>query len=186
MQEIVIGLRMFSHADNKSLQVVPVQEALSIALRFLSHEWKNQVEIVSRLAEDQTIWGNKNGLIHLLGNLLQNSLDALREKTFVDGVPTIWIEGEIRDGMSVLIIRDNGQGISPEDMGKIFDPFFTTKDVGKGMGLGLSICYTIVQGFDGKIHVRSEPGKFCEFTLEFKAEAPSESDTRELEASHAI
>ena len=147
---------------------MPVQDALVSPCDFLSHEWKDQVEIVSHLAEDQTIWGNKNNLIHLLGNLLQNSLDALREKTFVEGRPTIWIEGEIRDGMSVLIIRDNGQGIAPEDMGKIFDPFFTTKDVGKGMGLGLSICYTIVQGFDGKIHVRSEPGKFCEFTLEFQ------------------
>jgi signal transduction histidine kinase len=50
---------------------------------------------------------------------------------------------------------------------KIFDPFFTTKDVGAGMGLGLFICNSIVEEYGGKILVKSEPGKFCEFTLEF-------------------
>jgi len=40
---------------------------------------------------------------------------------------------------------------------------------GQGMGLGLSICYRIVEQFDGRISVRTEPGKYCEFTLEFPA-----------------
>jgi signal transduction histidine kinase len=52
-------------------------------------------------------------------------------------------------------------------MAKIFDPFFTTKDVGEGMGLGLSICHRIVRGYGGHINVVSEPGRFCEFTLDF-------------------
>ena len=59
--------------------------------------------------------------------------------------------------------------MTPEHLDKIFDPFFTTKDVGEGMGLGLSICYRIVQEYDGRISVKTEPGKFCEFTLEFPA-----------------
>ena len=102
-------------------------------------------------------------------NLLQNSLDALKTKSFVGGKPTIWIEGRADATQSALIIRDNGEGIEAVAMDKIFDPFFTTKDVGQGMGLGLSICYRIVQDFEGKISVRSERGKFSEFTLEFPA-----------------
>ena len=70
---------------------------------------------------------------------------------------------------SILVVRDNGSGIDKEHLDKIFDPFFTTKDVGEGMGLGLAICYRIVQDCDGRIGVRTEPGKFCEFTLEFPA-----------------
>ena len=101
-------------------------------------------------------------------NLLQNSLDALKTKSFATGEkPVIWIEGRVEKGQSILSIRDNGTGIDAKHLDKIFDPFFTTKDVGEGMGLGLSICYSIVQEYGGKISVKTEPGKFCEFMLEF-------------------
>jgi C4-dicarboxylate-specific signal transduction histidine kinase len=107
--------------------------------------------------------------MQVLVNLLQNSLDALQTKSFLKEQPTIWIEGKLTAAKNVLVVRDNGSGIGAEHLDKIFDPFFTTKEVGKGMGLGLSICYRIVQEYDGRILVRSEPGKFCEFTLEFPA-----------------
>jgi signal transduction histidine kinase len=56
-------------------------------------------------------------------------------------------------------------------MAKIFDPFFTTKDVGEGMGLGLSICHRIIRGYGGHVTVKSEPGRFCEFTVDFPEKA---------------
>jgi two-component system sensor histidine kinase PhcS len=140
------------------------------ALRFLSNEWKDGVHIEQKLPEHQTIWANKSKLIQVLVNLLQNSIDAMKDKKFEnDGKPSILIEGRLEPGKSILIVRDNGLGIENEHLDKIFDPFFTTKEVGQGMGLGLSICYRIVQECDGRISVRTEPGKFCEFTLEFPA-----------------
>ena len=102
-------------------------------------------------------------------NLLQNSLDALKRKTFNGEQAAIWIEGAVENGKSILKVRDNGIGIGTQHLDKIFDPFFTTKDVGEGMGLGLSICYRIVQEYEGRILVRTELNKFCEFTLEFPA-----------------
>jgi C4-dicarboxylate-specific signal transduction histidine kinase len=169
VKTIVSDLRMFTHPETESRDQVEVPEVVAAALRFLSNEWKDKVRIEQRLAEQQTVWANKNKLIHVLVNLLQNSLDALKAKSFVNEPPTIWIEGRLEPGKSILVVRDNGTGISAEHLDKIFDPFFTTKDVGEGMGLGLAICYRIVRECEGQISVRTEPGKFCEFALEFPA-----------------
>ena len=169
VKNIVSDLRAFTHPDIVQLDHVEVDQVVTSALRFLSNEWKDQVEIVRDLPGSQTIWANQSKLTQVVVNLLQNSLDALKTKSFVGGKPTIWIEGRADATQSALIIRDNGEGIEAVAMDKIFDPFFTTKDVGQGMGLGLSICYRIVQDFEGKISVRSERGKFSEFTLEFPA-----------------
>jgi C4-dicarboxylate-specific signal transduction histidine kinase len=167
VKNIVSDLRMFTHPDTESRDQVEIAEIITSSLRFLSAEWKDKVQIEQNIAEHQSIWGNKNKLIHVIVNLLQNSLDALRRKAFETEKPTIWIDGRVADGKSLLILRDNGTGISNEHLDKIFDPFYTTKDVGEGMGLGLSICYRIVQECEGRILVRTEPGKFSEFTLEF-------------------
>ena len=169
VKTIVSDLRMFTHPETESRDQVEVPEVVAAALRFLSNEWKDKVRVEQKLAEQQTVWSNKNKLIHVLVNLLQNSLDALKTKSFKDEVPTISIEGRLEPGRSILVIRDNGPGIESEHLDKIFDPFYTTKDVGEGMGLGLAICYRIVRECDGQISVRTEPGKFCKFTLEFPA-----------------
>lgn len=169
VKNIVTDLRMFTHPETESRDQVELSEVVAASLRFLSNEWKNKVQIEQQLVEHQTVWANKNKLIHVLTNLLQNSLDALRGKAFENEKPTIWIEGRLETERSILVVRDNGTGIAKEHLDKIFDPFYTTKDVGQGMGLGLAICYRIVQDCDGRIQVRTEPGKFCEFTLEFPA-----------------
>jgi two-component system sensor histidine kinase PhcS len=128
---------------------------------------KHLVNVELDIPEKQVIWANKNKLIHVITNFLQNSLDALKSKQFSGEQPTIWIRGRVENGQSILSIRDNGPGIDSTHLDKIFDPFYTTKDVGQGMGLGLSICYRSVQEYEGRIDVKTEPGKFCEFALEF-------------------
>ena len=168
VQTIVSDLRMFTHPNTEQLDPVPVAEVVTPALRFLSNEWRDTVQIEQHFAEQQTILANKNRAIQVVVNLLQNSLDALKEKKFPPGEkPAIWITGRVENGHSLLSVRDNGTGIDQKHLDKIFDPFYTTKDVGEGMGLGLSICYSIMQEYGGEILVKTEPGKFCEFTLEF-------------------
>jgi signal transduction histidine kinase len=169
VKTIVSDLRMFTHPETESRDQVEVPEVVAAALRFLSNEWKDKVRIEQNLAEHQTVWANKNKLIHVMVNLLQNSLDALKSKSLANEQPTIWIEGRLEPGKSFLVVRDNGEGIESQHLDKIFDPFYTTKDVGEGMGLGLAICYRIVRECEGQILVRTEPGKYCEFTLEFPA-----------------
>ena len=174
VKNIVSGLREFTHPETESRDQVEVSDVVASSLRFLSNEWKDKVQIEQKLQEHQTIWANKNKLIHVLVNLLQNSLDAQKSKAFEVEKPTIWIESRVESGKSILVVRDNGTGIDPRHLDKIFDPFFTTKEVGAGMGLGLAICYRIVRDFDGRIAVRTEQGKFCEFSLEFPAKGVPE------------
>jgi C4-dicarboxylate-specific signal transduction histidine kinase len=183
VRNIVSDLRTFTHPGGGTGEPVDVVDAVSASLRFLAGEWKDTVQIEQHLPSDQIIWANRNKLIHILVNLIQNSIDALREKKFDEGEkPTIVIEGRVEgDDRSLIVVRDNGMGIEQKLLDKIFDPFFTTKEVGKGMGLGLSICYRIVQGYGGQISVKSEPGKFCEFTLNFPI---TDTSDEELEAEH--
>ena len=164
---IVSDLRTFTRPDLDVFETVPVLIIIESALRFLSHEWRDRVQIEKNIPEGLTIRANRNQATQVLVNLLQNALDALKSKTFVDSEPTIWLGGVEARGDTVITVRDNGEGIPPENLPKIFDPFFTTKDVGAGMGLGLSICYRIMQQHGGRIDVSSEPGEYSEFTLSF-------------------
>jgi signal transduction histidine kinase len=164
---IVSDLRTFTRPDIGTLETVPVSKVVESALRFLSHEWRDKVKIEKDIPETLTLWANRNQATQVLVNLLQNALDALNSKTFADSGPMIRLSGIEECGNTVIVVRDNGQGIPPENLPKIFDPFFTTKDVGAGMGLGLSICYRIMQQHGGRIDVRSDPGEFSEFKLSF-------------------
>jgi two-component system sensor histidine kinase PhcS len=173
VKSIVSDLKTFTHPDAEHLDTVEISVLVGSALRFLGNEWKEKIQIEQKLPAGLLIRGNRNKLVQVFVNLFQNSVDALRHKQFTDEKPAIWIQGGCEDGKIRLAIRDNGEGIKPEAIGKVFDPFFTTKDVGEGMGLGLTICYRIVQEFSGQISVQSELGKFTEFKLEFPAVAAS-------------
>ena len=167
VRTIVSDLRSFTHPNADAFEEVSVRQVFTSTLRFLSHEWKDQVEIAQKYDENATVWGNRHQLIQLMINLLQNSIDALKGKPWEADKPSIEITGTAKGMGYLLSIKDNGPGIAPENVGRIFDPFFTTKDVGEGTGLGLSICYRIMETHGGRISVNSKEGEFTEFLLEF-------------------
>jgi two-component system NtrC family sensor kinase len=108
-------------------------------------------------------------LRQVLLNLINNASDAVAE----NGAITLRTRA---DGDFIKItVADTGEGMSPEKTEKIFMPFFTTKEVGKGTGLGLPISLNIVEGFGGRIEVRSTPGAGSEFTVVLPVSGKSES-----------
>lgn len=175
VKNIVLDLGPFAREQAAFYDLQPLAPMVEAALRFLSHEWKNGIKVEKEIPAELTAWTSQARVIQVLVNLLQNSLDALKHKDFGAGQPTIRIRGWEAGGRCFLAVRDNGPGIQPEILPKVFEPFFTTKEVGAGIGLGLNICYRIMQDHGGKITVDSQPGEYCEFTLEFRTAAPPAS-----------
>jgi len=168
VSQIVQDLRGFSHPNAEKLHEVFLETVVSKSLRLVSNEVKH-FEVKTELDADLAIMGNENQVIQLLVNLLHNASDSLDAKDFCESSvkPCITILGEEKGDRIHLLIRDNGTGIEDSHLVRIFDPFYTTKDVGKGMGLGLSICYKIMEHHQGTIKVNTKPDHFTEFDLEF-------------------
>lgn len=70
---------------------------------------------------------------------------------------------------AVLSVRDQGQGMDEQTVGRIFEPFFTTKDVGQGTGLGLAVVHGVMRSHQGTVDVQSAPGQGSVFSLYFPA-----------------
>ncbi len=92
-------------------------------------------------------------------NIISNAVDSIQH----DG--RIIISTSQIDEFAVVAIEDTGSGIPQEVRSKIYDPFFTTKEIGKGVGLGLSITYAIIEEHQGTIEFESEVGKGTKFII---------------------
>ncbi len=149
----------------QSRERVSLQDALISALRFSTVGGKkSKYEIVEDYyAQDLETIGNRNKIIQVYLNLIQNALQAMPKggKLSLRTFPS-------KDGKwNVVEIEDSGVGIPATHLKKIFDPFFTSKAEGEGTGLGLSICHGIIVELGGKIEVRSKVRKGTCFTIYF-------------------
>ncbi|HNV70873.1 MAG TPA: PAS domain S-box protein, partial [Candidatus Ozemobacteraceae bacterium] len=120
----------------------------------------------------------------VLANLLVNARDAISTNGQITietrNAPITQADRSAHPDLTpgeyvVLVVNDNGVGMTPDVIQKIFDPFYTTKDVGKGTGLGLATVYGIVQQNRGGIEVVSEAGKGSTFCLYFPRDVSHES-----------
>lgn len=97
----------------------------------------------------------------ILYNLIRNAADSLDETNKES--KQITVSSAIGDGQAVLRVADNGRGISDDVLPHLFDPFFTTRQ--NGMGLGLSLCVTLIERIDGEISVQNRPEGGAVFTI---------------------
>ncbi|MBA4417383.1 MAG: hypothetical protein C0392_05680 [Syntrophus sp. (in: bacteria)] len=99
--------------------------------------------------------GDLNAVKQSFMNIIQNAVDAVEGRE----VGVIGVKAYACDNRVMVEIKDNGVGIHDELVDKIFEPFFSTKDTGKGVGLGLTLCYEFLNRMGGNIEVESTLGR---------------------------
>jgi PAS domain S-box-containing protein len=109
------------------------------------------------------IWADPTQVEQVVMNLVVNARDAIETA----GGIVVSTSCAVEDGnaYTVIGVRDNGPGISPELRGQIFEPFFTTKPAGKGTGLGLAVVQNVARQWRGRVTVDSEPGQGATFRV---------------------
>ena len=162
---VVSGINSFTRGAVQGFQMYNINEAVDSSLSISTNEYKNEIDITTDLKVAKEIKCNRGQINQVVLNLLMNAFEAVKEKKKAKGKVQIktWEE----DGHVKLSVKDNGPGIKDEEKQRIFDPFFTTKETkpGQNMGLGLSICYNIIDVHRGRIDVNSEKGKGAEFII---------------------
>jgi signal transduction histidine kinase len=169
VSQIVIDLRKFTREDKATSGDADLAEIITRSRRMISHQVGKGIDFNLTTPDNALIRGNPNQLVQVFINFFQNSIDAIQQRIDSDGGDPGAINVSIDpagEGWQITI-RDNGIGIPPENLPKIFDPFFTSKDVGKGMGLGLSITHQILQSHKAQVEVDSRPGQYTCFRIVF-------------------
>ncbi|BDA72523.1 PAS/PAC Sensor Signal Transduction Histidine Kinase [Calothrix sp. PCC 7716] len=180
IKKIVLSLRNFSRMDEAEYKKVNIHEGIDSSLMILEHRFKQNnrlhIEVVKEYGDLPLIECYAGQLNQVFLNLLTNAIDAFDKSLItnaslvnnsINNKPTIYIATELTNNDNIAIcISDNGVGIPKEALAKIFDPFFTTKPVGKGTGMGLSICHQIItQKHNGSIQCLSAPGEGTTFII---------------------
>lgn len=152
---------------------IDMHQLILETVHFLSRTVGRTVRFEPTLrAGRHVVLGEPSQLKQVLVNLTINARDAMPDggEVYIETRDTQLagpIEGEGCQELPALEIsvRDTGQGIRPEDLGRVFEPFFTTKESGKGTGMGLAMIYGIVMNHGGSIRVESPPGQGARFVI---------------------
>lgn len=170
---IVMDLLAFSRRSSPQRTMTDINSIIHRTLSIIDHKLKLAgVDLDLQLHPGlPQIKCDHSQIQQVLVNLIMNAAEATHAKgNGKVGVSTV--PGVSDDGV-LLMVSDNGDGITRENLAKIFDPFFTTKDEGKGVGLGLAVVYGIVESHGGDIEVESTVGKGTVFRVQLPATGES-------------
>jgi signal transduction histidine kinase len=161
---IISSIRELSKNATDGRALTRVEDVARLVLKLLRHDLQiNEVSVATEFHGDlPEVYLDGTQLQQVLLNLVKNAIDAMRSvapetrrlrlTTGFEGRSTVW-----------LSVQDSGPGIAVEDRERIFDPFFTTKS--GGMGLGLAICFTVVENHGGKLRLVQSDSEGTTFEL---------------------
>jgi len=155
IRQIVVDLKDYARAETTGqMQAVDMNSVVQSAVRLTSTSIQRATKQFTAVYAEglPMVLGNRQRLVQVFINLIQNSCEALGETGRAIQVTTRYnIEN---DGVEI-VVHDEGSGIAQEVLNKVTDPFFTTKRSMGGTGLGLSVSAGIVKEHNGMIHFDS-------------------------------
>jgi signal transduction histidine kinase len=187
IREIVLSLRNFSRLDEAEMKEVDIHEGLNNTLLILAHRLKAKqpehpsIQVVRDYGNLPPVHCYAGQLNQVFMNILTNAIEAIEDynktrspEELKKKPNTIWICTDVVDNNHVIILLgDNGPGMTEEVRNKLFDPFFTTKPVGSGTGLGMSISYQIVvEKHKGQLECISAPDQGTTFLIQIPIQPP--------------
>lgn len=165
-RKIVRSLLDFSRDKDYNFVSADVIKTLDETLDLLSSEIQQKNIIIKKeISPMPQIKISQSHIHQVFLNIITNSIYAMKNGG------TITISARADNNSAIISIKDTGIGIKKEYINHIFDPFFTTKDIGEGTGLGLTVCYGIIQKHNGSISAYSEgEGKGTTITIKLPIE----------------
>jgi C4-dicarboxylate-specific signal transduction histidine kinase len=150
MKRIIQDLNRFSQPPTAEFGTIDIVEVLHEVGHTL------QTDLVRRgvafelhaAAQPAVVYGCRDSLQQIFFQIVQNSAEAIDRGSHTRD-PRVRVDVEQKDGKVRVLVADNGPGFA--EPARIFDPFYTTKEPGEGPGLGLSVCYSLVQEHRGEI-----------------------------------
>jgi signal transduction histidine kinase len=164
-RDVVRRLLDFSRQSETLRMKADLNELIRDVFSLMQHMFHINGVSISTVFDEKLPWVfiDRNQMKQVFLNLFHNALNAMPE----GGELSIETRQTTRYGspFASVDIKDNGTGISSENLPRIFEPFFTTRAGQGGTGLGLSVTYGIISEHDGAIEVVSIPGKGSTFTV---------------------
>ena len=166
IQHIVSDMKIFAYrtdetsADGTNFNFEKVVDS---AIRFVAYETKG-ISITRDMPSDILVRGDETAIVGVLVNLLENAALSMRAANTVE--PAIHLSAAWEDDRLRVTVQDNGPGIPPENLTRVFEPFFTKRDVGQGLGLGLSISYSVIERHGGVLVAESVVGKWTKMIFD--------------------
>jgi len=182
VSRIVSDLLAFSRQSRLEMKPLDLNRLIEKTVQLNANLLKIAgIQVEARLAPDLLpIVGSEDQLQQVLVNLISNAVQAMEPRG--GGRLTLTSENGPGEGWIRVRIGDTGIGIPPENVPRIFEPFFTTRS-GKGVGLGLSVAYGIVQGHGGTIAVASTVGEGTNFEIRLPRSPAAQTGERGKEAA---
>ena len=166
LNNIVTEFLDFARPQKPSIRECYLSEIIQKNLNFLEPELKkSHVQVKENLdGRNYPLRADPEMLYRAFLNIFINAIHSVSENGLIQ------VTGSENKDRYVISIRDNGCGISKEDLNKVFNPFFTTKE--RGTGLGLSIVRKIIEIHAGTISIESEPGQGTTVTVTLPKQGP--------------